>query len=256
MTTDVLAVCAGALCVAVAARSTWSPCGISMLATLTPLAERGRGHRYRRAAAWFVAGGLAGGITLGLPVGALAALVRSIAPAPALLEAMAMVAALVTLAAELGLGGFRLPAHHRQVNERWLDQFRLWVYAGGFGWQVGTGLATYVMTPALYLMVLLAALTASPWLAFAVAASFGLLRGSAVLLGRRITDPESLSTFHQRFHHAEAIVKRALIAVECGVALACALALSAWAAPALAVLAVPAAATLRRMAPQATPRPG
>ena len=34
MTADVLAVCALVLCAAAAARSTWSPCGLSMLATI------------------------------------------------------------------------------------------------------------------------------------------------------------------------------------------------------------------------------
>src|SRR6516165_8616488 len=47
-----------------AARSTWSPCGLSMLSSITPLAEQGRGHRYRATACWFVAGGLLGGVSL------------------------------------------------------------------------------------------------------------------------------------------------------------------------------------------------
>jgi hypothetical protein len=246
MTTDVLAVCALALCAAAAARSTWSPCGISMLATITPLAEGGRGHRYRAAAAWFVVGGLAGGMSLGLADGGLAALVRSTAPTPVVLAAVALAGTVVTLAADLGLWGFRLPVHHRQVNERWLDQFRPWVYAGGFGWQVGTGLATYIMTPALYLMILLAALTATPWVALAVASSFGLLRGLAVLLGRDITDTQSLTSFHRRFHAAEPLVWRALIAVEGAVALACAWVVSPWAVLLLALVAVPAATVRRR----------
>lgn len=259
MTTDVLAACAAALCLAVAARSTWSPCGLSMLATITPLAEEGRGHRYRAAAAWFVAGGLVGGACLGVIDGGLAAAIRSAAPAPAVLAAGALVAAAVTLAAELRLWGFRVPVHHRQVNERWLDQFRPWVYAGGFGWQVGTGLATYIMTPALYLMILTAALTAAPWVAVAVSASFGLLRGLAVLLGRGITDTQSLTAFHRRFHQAQPLVWRALVVVEAAVVLACAWLLSPWAVPALAlvgVVAIPAATARRRVPPHAAPHPG
>src|SRR3546814_11396773 len=88
---------------------------------------------------------------------------------------------------DLNLGGFRLPSHIRQVNERWLEQYRPWVYGGGFGWQIGVGLATYVTTAAVYLMVALAALTASPLLAFAVVTGFGFVRGLAVLLGRSLT---------------------------------------------------------------------
>src|SRR5437016_3904445 len=50
---------------AAAARSTWSPCGLSMLSQLTPIAEAGRGHRFARTAGWFVAGATVGGLTLG-----------------------------------------------------------------------------------------------------------------------------------------------------------------------------------------------
>ena len=52
----------------------------------------------------------------------------------------------ITVAAHARIGGFRLPVHYRQVNERWLDQFRPWVYGAGFGWQIGAGLATYIKT--------------------------------------------------------------------------------------------------------------
>ncbi len=255
MTTDVLVVCAVVLSFASAARSTWSPCGRSMLATITPLAEGGRGHRYRWAAAWFVAGGLAGGATLGAIDGGLAALVRSLALPASVLANVALAAAAITLVAELGLWGFRLPVHHRQVNEHWLDQFRPWVYAGGFGWQVGTGLATYVVTPALYLMILMAALTTTPWVAVAVAASFGLIRGLAVLLGRRITNAQSLTTFHQRFHHAEPRVWRALVGVECAVAFVCAWVVSPWVVLGLILVAVPVV-TSRRLPSRSTARSG
>ena len=56
-----------------AARSTWSPCGLSMLSTITPLGESARGHRWGATASWFVVGAVAGGATLGLAIGALAA---------------------------------------------------------------------------------------------------------------------------------------------------------------------------------------
>ena len=97
------------------------------------------------------------------------------------------------IASDLNLGGFRLPSHTRQVNESWLDQFRSWVYGGGFGWQIGVGLATYVTTAAVYLMIAMA----RPHRRSARSRSllmtgFGLVRGLAVLLGRRLTTPERL----------------------------------------------------------------
>ena len=88
--------------------------------------------------------------------------------------------------------GCGFPVHHRQVNERWLDQYRPWVYGAGFGWQIGTGLATYITTAAVYLMVVLGALTGRPAAALAVGTGFGLVRGLAVLLTRNLTDPAAL----------------------------------------------------------------
>ncbi len=197
--TRFLTVAAVVVAVAAAARSTWSPCGVSMLATVTPLAERGRGHRYRSTAAWFIAGGTAGGATLGLVMAALALGVRAAAPSTVALAAVACAVAVVAAASDTRLGGFRLPFHSRQVNERWLDQFRPWVYGAGFGWQIGAGLVTYIKTAALYLMIVLAALTASPATALAIGALFGLVRGLAVLLGRGIASPATLAEFHRRF---------------------------------------------------------
>jgi len=53
---------AAAVAVVAAVRSTWSPCGLSMLATITPLAERARGHRYGVTVTWFVLGSVLGGL--------------------------------------------------------------------------------------------------------------------------------------------------------------------------------------------------
>ena len=143
-----LTVAAAVIAVGAAARSTWSPCGVSMLATVTPLAERGRGHRYRSTAAWFVAGGTAGGATLGLVMAASrSACVRG--PVGGVLAVVACTLAVVAAASDSRLGGFHLPFHSRQVNERWLDQFRPWAYGAGFGWQIGAGLVTYIKTAAL-----------------------------------------------------------------------------------------------------------
>ena len=80
---------------------------------------------------------------------------------------LAVGACLVALAADRRLAGFQLPLHPRQVNELWLTRYRRWLYAVGFGAQIGSGFATYIMTAATYLMVVLAALTGSPALALA-----------------------------------------------------------------------------------------
>lgn len=231
-----LTTAAAVAAVVAAARSTWSPCGVSMLATVTPLAERARGHRYRSTATWFVAGGTVGGASLGLVMAALALGVRAAAPSTVVLAAIAGAGALVAAASDARLGGFHLPFHSRQVNERWLDQFRPWVYGAGFGWQIGAGLVTYIKTAALYLMIVLAALTASPATALAIGALFGLVRGLAVLLGRGITSTASLAAFHRRFTAAGPVVLSVVVACELAIALAFAAVLSPWAALTLALL--------------------
>ncbi len=189
--------------VAAAVRSTWSPCGQSMLSTITPLGEQRRGARFRWTASWFVVGAVGGGLTLGGVAMALAAGVDALDPSR---ESVALVAALlaaVTVTSDLRIGGFRLPWHHRQVNELWLDRYRPWLYGAGFGWQIGTGVVTYIMTAAVYLLVGLAALSASPLLALAVCTLFGFVRGLAVLLGARLTTPAALRAFHRRFDDLE-----------------------------------------------------
>src|SRR5882762_8461854 len=53
---------AALVALAAAVRSTWSPCGQSMLSQLTPVGEASRGYRYRTTAIWFVLGAVLGGV--------------------------------------------------------------------------------------------------------------------------------------------------------------------------------------------------
>ena len=46
-----------------AVRGVWSPCGLSMLSSITPMTEAGRGHRFASTATWFTVGGVVGGLT-------------------------------------------------------------------------------------------------------------------------------------------------------------------------------------------------
>jgi hypothetical protein len=210
------------IAVAAAARSTWSPCGLSMLSSITPLAERSRGHRFGVTATWFVLGATLGGATLGLLSAALAVGVRASGLDNPAACAVAAGLALLCALSDLRPFGLHLPFHGRQVNEVWLSRYRPWVYAGGFGWQIGSGLATYILTAATYLLVALAALTASPGIAIALAVLFGLLRGLAVFLAAGITTPARLHAFHRRFDQLGPSVRRATIGVQLAVAAAAA----------------------------------
>jgi MFS family permease len=202
-----------------AVRSMWSPCGLSMLSSITPLGERGRGNRFRHTAAWFIVGAIAGGLCLG-GGGALLALAWGAlgTPQAAALATGGALAALAALA-DLGALGFEMPLLRRQVNERWLDQFRGWVYGAGFGWQIGVGLATYVMTTGVLLVVALGALGANPLVALGEGALFGTVRGLAVLIGALATTPAALMRIHQRVDRFREPVRRSTIGVLAAVAL-------------------------------------
>ncbi len=208
--------------IAAAVRSTWSPCGLSMLSAMNPLSERGRGRSFRVSAAWFVVGATLGGLTLGVGAGVLALGVDALALPATTVLALAAVAALVAVASDAHVLGFRLPIHTRQVNEDWLDWYRAWVYGIGFGWQIGVGLATYIVTAAVYLLVVLAALTADPLVAVACGALFGMVRGLAVLLARPLTTPAAIVALHRRLEEWEAPVRVAVLGVEVLVAGVCA----------------------------------
>jgi hypothetical protein len=212
--TALLASLTALVAVAAAIRSTWSPCGLSMLSTITPIGERGRNHRYAGSVAWFITGAVLGGATLGVGAAVLAAGIGTLDLSPAAALGTAAVLAAITLASDLNAGGFRLPAHIRQVNEQWLDEFRAWVYGGGFGWQIGVGLATFVTTAAVYLLIAMAALTASPVTAFALCTGFGAVRGVAVLLGRNLTTPQRMMALHRRLDELLPTAQRGIVLVQ------------------------------------------
>jgi hypothetical protein len=203
---------------AAAVRSTWSPCGQSMLSQLTPVGEASRGYRYRTTAAWFIAGALVGGAMLGGLMAALAAAVSALGASSAALLGVAAALAVLAAAVDSGVLGVLPPFLHRQVNEYWLGRYRAWVYGSGFGWQIGTGLTTYIMTAAVFLTIALGGLSASPWAAFLVGIVFGLARGLAVLLTARLRTTAELFALHRRFDALTEPVRRAVIGVQLVVA--------------------------------------
>lgn len=206
--------------VGAAGRSTWSPCGLSMLSTITPFSERARGHRYPATAAWFVLGGAVGGLTLGA-IAALFALGVSAAGLgghPGVVAVLAAVTALVTAGVDAGVFGEVLPVIRRQVDDGWLGRYRPWVYAGGFGWQVGVGFATYLMTAAVLLVVVIGGLTGSPAQALAICGTFGLARGLTVLLTAAAPDPARLRVLHARLERIGPAVRVGVIAIQAATA--------------------------------------
>jgi len=204
--------------VTAAVRGIWSPCGLSMVSAINPFTERSRGNRYWLTTLWFIAGSVLGGALLGAlaAVGAAlwGSLWGSLTGSVAVAAGVGCVGCLVAAASDSSTVRFRLPGHPRQVNEQWLGRYRRWVYACGFGVQIGVGFATYIMTAAVYLTVLLGALSDSPATAFAVGLVFGLVRGLAVLLSSGAADPAALRQLHRRLDLLAPWSLRAVMLVE------------------------------------------
>ena len=219
--------------VAAAARSTWSPCGLSMLSSITPFGERSRGHRYGITAGWFVLGATVGGVTLGGAAAALAAVVAAagLGHHPAAVAGAGAVLAAVAAGVDAGAFGEVLPLLRRQVNDAWLSRYRPWVYGAGFGWQIGVGVATYLMTAGVLVVFALAALSGSPLAAVTVGAGFGLARGLTVFLTSRAPTPARLRELHGFLDAVGPGVRWAVVGVQAGVAAAMAVAAAGVFAP-------------------------
>lgn len=197
-----------------AIRGVWSPCGLSMLSSITPMTEAGRGNRFNITAAWFVVGGVLGGLSLGLLAAGAALGVAALDWADGTRIGVAAVLAAITAAIDLGVGGVELPIFKRQVNDAWLRRYRSWAYGAGFGWQIGFGVDTYIMTAGVFLTIGLAVLTASPLQAVVIGVTFGLVRGSAVFIGRPATTPAALGQVHQRLDVAGPTARAAAAGIQ------------------------------------------
>lgn len=211
----------GAVAALAAVRGTWSPCGLSMVAAINPISERSRGHRYGLTVAWFVAGAVLGGLALG-GVGAVGAVlgnaVRGSLPGW-MLPVLAAACCLFTLASDLTTVPW-LPDHPRQVNERWLSQYRRWIYSAGFGIQIGAGVATYIMTAAVYLVPVVGALSASPAAAVTLGGIFGLVRGGTVGMTAFVRSPGDLMRLHRRLDRLAPASRLSVEAAQAAAALA------------------------------------
>ena len=211
-----------------------------MLSQITPLAETGRGQKFERTATWFIVGATLGGLTLGGAIAGAAVVLAAVGLGHATELALIACIAFAGATVDTHVLGFGPPFITRQVDEAWLSKYRPWVYGGGFGWQIGAGVTTYVMTAAVPVMIVVGALSASPWTALAIGTIFGLARGLAVLLGARLRTPNALYEFHRRFDAWSEPVRQWAIAVQLAVA-----AIASWiVAPAFVAVGVSAAAAM------------
>ncbi len=182
-----------------------------MLASIHPLGERARHSRWGITAAAHVVGGAAGGLMMGAIAGTAGWALRGAAPWGATTAVAAVVVIGLAGAAFDALPGLPLPSPRRQVNEDWLTRYRGWVYGLGFGFQLGLGVATIVTSALVYVVVALAALTASPAGGGLVGLAFGAARGATVLLPARVRQPEQLRRLHRRLAAAAPAMRMAAV---------------------------------------------
>jgi sulfite exporter TauE/SafE len=169
-----------------------------MLSSIHPLGERSRNNSWALTTVAHVAGSLVGGALVGVAAGTVGWLLTAAVGSTIVLVG-AVVAAFVGAAADLGLGGLTLPSIRRQVNERWIGEYRGWVYGAGFGVQLGAGYTTIVTSGVVYLLVPVAALTGSVVGGAIVGGAFGLFRGAMLLLMVGANTPQILTERHRRF---------------------------------------------------------
>lgn len=166
-----------------------------MLASITPLGERGRQRSWWTTVVAFTVASVAGGATTGALFGGVGAAVTSVVDLP--VAWLLVVALLVAAAAEVGWLPFALPTIRRQVNEDWLDEYRGWVVGAGFGYQLGAAFLTIVTSASVYVTFLAALLTGSVSGGATIGAVFGLARALPLLAVRKVRTPESLASVHR-----------------------------------------------------------
>lgn len=176
-----------------------------MLSSITPLGERGRSNRWGLTVASYIAGSTIGGALLGGALGGLGSLLPR---APRVALAVLSLAAVAGLVLELGAAGSHLPSNHRQVSERWLDEYRGWVYGFGFGFQLGAGVVTIVTSAATYLTFIAAFTSHSLLGGTLIGATFGLVRALPVLLTRPVENPIALRTLLRRNARLAPVARR------------------------------------------------
>ncbi|MFZ0041564.1 MAG: hypothetical protein WAK93_09675 [Solirubrobacteraceae bacterium] len=193
-----------------AARAAWSPCGQSMLASLTPVAERARGQSWARTVTAFAIGAIGAGALAGSLTGAVGSLLPGSGwRAP--LVASALVLAIVVDATALRR---LMPLTRRQVNEDWMSRYRGWVYGLGFGAQLGFGAITLVACAAIYATFAIELAAGSVAAGAAIGATFGATKAATLLPTWVARDPGSLLGLHRRLLARERTAQRALIVAE------------------------------------------
>ena len=166
-----------------------------MLASITPLGERGRQSRWAVTVTAFLLGATAAGAVAGALLGFVGAV--ALGASGGAQARLGVLAAGLLLALALDLLR-AVPGPRRQVNERWLDEFRGWVYGLGYGAQLGLGITTVVTSAATYAAMLAAFLAGGAARGALVLGCYGAVRGLTPLAAAHVRRPDELLALHAR----------------------------------------------------------
>jgi hypothetical protein len=188
-----------------------------MLASITPLGERSRQSTWAVTVTAFLFGASAAGAAAGAALGAAGGAV--IGAGAGLGDGVSASVRLTALAVALLLGialellPHRIPGPWRQVDERWLRQYRGWVYGLGFGAQLGLGVATVVTSTATYVAILAAVLAGDAGDGALVLGLYGAVRGATPLAAAWVRRPDQLMALHAGLERRREPVRRGAIAL-------------------------------------------
>lgn len=189
-----------------------------MMGSITPLGQRARGYRFWPTATAYVASSAVAGLLVGAILGVVG---LPLAPALSWSARIGILVAVTALglAADLRLGGLRLPTVHRQVNEEWMLRYRGPVYGAGFGFQLGLGVVTIVTTSAIYATLVAELLAGDVLVAALIGLAFGTARALPMLAVAGVREPRQLGRVQVALARWGTPVRRAVLWGESALAL-------------------------------------
>ncbi len=203
----------GVAAVAGGVLSTWSPCGYSSISLLRP---DGRG--VKAAIGWlptFAMHGLgyaAGAVILGTLLGAIGAMAGFTGIATTVALTVLAVIGLLYGAHQLDLVRAPYPQRRAQVPHDARNRFPKWVIGGLYGLSLGLDYLTYVQTPLLYMMTLVAVFTGNIGAAIAIIALFNLGRYLPVAVNLLPCKDYAIQAWLARNQERAAMVDGAILA--------------------------------------------
>ncbi len=188
-----------------------------MMGSITPLGQRARGSRFWPTATAYVIASASAGALVGAVLGIVGLPLARTLPWTGRI-ALLVVVTFFGLAADLGIGGLRLPSVRRQVNEEWMLRYRGPVYGAGFGLQLGAGFVTIVTASAIYAALFAELLVGDILPAALIGLVFGTLRALPILAVAGVREPGQLGRVQRELGRWGGPVRRAILWAESALA--------------------------------------